>query len=117
MQDKMKIREIEELRAKLEQSNDFALESMKVSHSNQINVLQADIQNLKLIIENRDNTIQDMVDKYQQLEAAFGEFKDNRDKFDDYEKKIQMLNAELVTTKNLYDVFVRTKQRFSQRKQ
>ena len=54
-----------------------------------------------------------MIEKYEILEQALGEVQINADKLKDYEKKIALLGAEIVTTKDIYDVFVKTKSRFN----
>ena len=86
---------------------------MENTHKNYVNILSLEIEKLKEQLNIREHEIQDMIQKYERLEIAFSEFKQNKDKLDDYEKKIQLMGAEIVTTKNLYDVFIKTKSRFS----
>lgn len=56
-----------------------------------------------------------MIDKYELLESNLIECKDNAEKMKDYEKKITQLGAEVVTTKNLYDVFIKSKSKYSKK--
>lgn len=72
-----------------------------------------EVSQLKSIIDLRNLEFNELVDKYQKLELSLEEFKVNAEKLKDYEKRISLLSAEIVTTKNLYDVFAKTKARFT----
>ncbi len=64
------------------------------------------------MVDVKNKEIQDLFERYQKLEEVLNEIKFNEDKLKEYEKRIALLGAEIVTTKNLYDVFLKTKSRY-----
>ncbi|KAL4438399.1 hypothetical protein ABPG74_009438 [Tetrahymena malaccensis] len=109
MLEKLKAQEIQELRHKLENSNNYTIESIKASHNNQLEAMANEIEDLKNIIEMKDRQLGEKADQYQKLEKSLVDIQNNTD-LSDYQMRISKLGAEVATTKNLYDVFVKTRQ-------
>ena len=63
----VKVRELEEQRKKLEQSNQFHADSLRQSTENKINILTEQLNNKKQVIQNKDSEIKDIASKYDKI--------------------------------------------------
>ncbi|KAL4494563.1 hypothetical protein ABPG72_004465 [Tetrahymena utriculariae] len=103
--EKLKASELEDQRKKLETSNNNVIESIKVSHQNQVNIMNTEINDLKHLVNLKDQEVHDMINKYEKLESAIGEFKYNAEKLKEHQSQIQALGNEIINNKSIYDSY------------
>ncbi|CAK86072.1 unnamed protein product (macronuclear) [Paramecium tetraurelia] len=98
LQERDKLKEREDLRAKLEQSHHYQIENLKAAFNTQIRILEQENRDSINIITQKENTIQELLHKYQNLETAYSG---------------QTIGPQEQASKNIYQAYIRSSNRQS----
>ncbi|CAD8162268.1 unnamed protein product [Paramecium pentaurelia] len=98
LQERDKLKEREDLRTKLEQSHHYQIENLKAAFNTQIRILEQENKDSKNIITQKENTIQELLHKYQNLESAYSG---------------QTIGPQEQASKNIYQAYIRSSNRQS----
>lgn len=58
------VHDLEDQRSKLEGSSSYQIDNLKTAFNTQLNILHQENSDLKIIIDNKDKDIQDLLEKY-----------------------------------------------------
>ncbi|EGR30632.1 tetrin c, putative [Ichthyophthirius multifiliis] len=100
---KLKAKELEDLRLKLENQNNFTTEQIKASHQNQVNIMNGEIQDLKHILQLRNTENQELINKYERLEQALEQFQYNAEKVKEHDDQCKSIRNHILNNKIIYD--------------
>lgn len=72
--EKLKVKELEDQRVKLENQNNFVIDQIKVSHQTQAHIMNTEVKDLKHQCNLKASEVGEMINKYDRLESALSEF-------------------------------------------
>ncbi|CAD8087619.1 unnamed protein product [Paramecium sonneborni] len=98
LQERDKLKEREDLRIKLEQSHHYQIENLKAAFNTQIRILDQENKDAKNIIQQKENSIQELLRKYENLETAYSG---------------QTIGPQEQASKNIYQAYIRSSNRQS----
>ena len=70
---------------RIEQSNSFKIITLNITNQNSINMLNDYIEQQKLIIQRKDEELEEMNKKYDKLEESFQNLHDSQGRLAEYE--------------------------------
>lgn len=93
--ERIKNKELEELRIKMEQQHRYSVDNIQTTHENQINILNGEIQDYNIHLQLKEKELIEYIQKYEKVELIIRDFVNHPEKLRD--------RAEVSTIKNLYE--------------
>jgi hypothetical protein len=85
------------------------LDSIKADHANAMKSEKLKISELEAHIKRRDNELDDLLKRYKKLEEGFYDLTNQEANKKELTLKFPGATADLIATKNLFDVFIKSK--------